>query len=184
MLLLITQTSLVAAGRTDVHKRLGMAGFALGCLIVLLGLMAATDSLLRHVSELVPTGPSRDPRAFYIVPLTDISLFATFLYFGFRNRLNSIAHKRYLFIANVALLDAAVARFPWPASMRSMVIVDLATCLFLVFLIAYDYWSTRKIHRVTLWAGALPFFIQMIRLPIGSTAAWHSFANWVISHAR
>ena len=47
MLLLITQTSLVAAGRVDLHRRLGIAGFVLGCLMVILGAWAATDSLVR-----------------------------------------------------------------------------------------------------------------------------------------
>src|SRR2546426_1396504 len=33
ILLLVTQTSLVAAGRVDIHRRLGIAGFILGCLM-------------------------------------------------------------------------------------------------------------------------------------------------------
>src|SRR5882762_3311370 len=48
ILLLIAQTSLVAAGRIDLHRRLGLLGFGLACLVVTLGLMAATDSLVRN----------------------------------------------------------------------------------------------------------------------------------------
>src|SRR5580692_4256400 len=48
ILLLITQTSLVSAGRVDIHRRLGIAGFLLACLMVVLGVMAATDTLLRN----------------------------------------------------------------------------------------------------------------------------------------
>jgi hypothetical protein len=48
ILLLVTQTSLVAAGRVDVHRRLGMAGFLLASLMVMLGVLAATDSLMRE----------------------------------------------------------------------------------------------------------------------------------------
>src|SRR5437588_5707877 len=47
VVLLVVQTSLVAARRTDVHRRLGVAGFLLGCLMVVLGVLAATDSLVR-----------------------------------------------------------------------------------------------------------------------------------------
>ncbi len=184
MLLLITQTSLVAAHRTDIHKRLGIAGFALGGMMIVLGVMAATEALLRHTSGAAPTGPSPDPQGFYIVPLTDILLFATLLFFGIKNRIASIAHKRYLFLATVALLDAAVARWPLPAFAHNLVIVDLLVCIFLVFLIAYDLWSTHKLHRVTLWAGAFLIFVQQIRFPIAKTALWHSFANWVIAHFR
>lgn len=47
ILFLITQTSLVAIGRTDVHRRLGVLGFGLACLMVVLVAMAATDHLIR-----------------------------------------------------------------------------------------------------------------------------------------
>src|SRR2546425_411389 len=48
ILLLVTQTSLIAAGRVDVHRRLGILGFLLAILMVLLGVLAATDSLVRE----------------------------------------------------------------------------------------------------------------------------------------
>jgi hypothetical protein len=43
ILLLVTQTSLASAGRVDVHRRLGMAGFILACAMVVAGVLAATD---------------------------------------------------------------------------------------------------------------------------------------------
>jgi len=51
-------------------------------------------------------------------------------------------------------------------------------------LAAYDVWSTRKLHRATLWAGTFLILVQQIRLPIGKTAAWHALAAWVQSVAR
>src|SRR5947207_15350077 len=47
VLFLIVQTSLVSAGRIDVHRRLGMVGFGLACVMVVLGAMAGTDLLRR-----------------------------------------------------------------------------------------------------------------------------------------
>jgi hypothetical protein len=35
ILLLVTQTSLVAAGRVDIHRKLGIAGFLLACVMVI-----------------------------------------------------------------------------------------------------------------------------------------------------
>ena len=72
MLLLITQTSLVSAGRVDIHRRLGVAGFILACLMVVLGVMAATDSLVRQAGP-----PTRDPRAFYATPMANMVIFAS-----------------------------------------------------------------------------------------------------------
>src|SRR5712664_1482519 len=47
MLLLITQASLVSAGRADIHRRLGIGGMLLACLMVIVGVLAATDLLVR-----------------------------------------------------------------------------------------------------------------------------------------
>jgi hypothetical protein len=43
IVLLITQISLVTAGRVDIHRKLGLWGFGLACLMVVLGVLAATD---------------------------------------------------------------------------------------------------------------------------------------------
>src|SRR5579859_923361 len=58
ILLLVTQTSLVTAGRVDINRRLGIAGFLLACAMVTLGLMAATNELARGF-------PPRAPKTFY-----------------------------------------------------------------------------------------------------------------------
>ena len=177
ILLLVTQTSLVSAGRVDIHRRLGIAGFLLACLMVILGVLAATDSLVREAG---PVG--RDPKFFYIVPLTDILIFATLIFFAFRARSNPSAHKRFIFVATTALLVAALAR--WPMVHRNLAMAALLSYIFLLILVAYDLWSTRKVHRATLWAGAFLIFVQQIRIPIGKTAAWHAFATWAQSLAR
>lgn len=178
ILLLVTQTSLVAAGRVDIHRRLGIAGFLWACLMVTLGVLAATDSLVRNAG---PAGG--DPKFFYIIPLTDMLVFGALIFFAFRNRSNPSAHKRLILVGTVALMIAAIARWPiW--SHRDPITAALTSYIFLLILLAYDLWSTRKVHRATIWAGAFLIFIQQIRVPIGKTAAWHTFATWVQSMAR
>jgi FtsH-binding integral membrane protein len=179
ILLLVTQTSLVAAGRTDIHRRLGIAGFLLASLMVVLGVLAATDSLARAAG---PTG--RDAKFFYIVPLTDMLIFATLILFAFRARRNPQAHKRLLMVATIGLSIAAIARWPIAFLSRNAVMAALLSYIFLIFLVAYDLWTSRKIHRATLWAGGFLIFVQQIRIPIGKTAAWHAVASWVQLHAR
>ena len=50
ILLLITQVSLVSARRVDIHRKLGLFGFGLACLMVVLGVLTATGLLVRGVS--------------------------------------------------------------------------------------------------------------------------------------
>jgi hypothetical protein len=179
ILLLVTQASLVSAGRVDIHRRLGIAGVLLACLMVILGVLAATDSLVREAG---PTG--RDPKFFYIIPLTDMLIFATLVFFAFRARSNPPTHKRLILVATVALLIAAIARWPLALVHRNPIRAALLSYLFLLILAAYDFWSTRRVHRATLWAGAFLIIVQQIRIPIGKTAAWHAFASWAQSLAR
>src|SRR5436853_3219641 len=173
ILLLVTQTSLVAAGRVDIHRRLGIAGFLLACLMVVLGVLAATDTLARRVSP-----PGLDPQFFYIIPLTDMLNFAVLIGFAFRARFNPAAHKRLILIGTIALMIAALARWPIAFLYMRAPVATFVSYAFLLMLVAYDLWSTRKVHRVTIWASVFLIFVQQIRMPIGKTAAWHAFAGW------
>src|SRR5271169_5212774 len=88
ILLLIVQTSLVSTGRVAVHRRLGIIGFVLACLMVILGSMAATDLLRRDGAAL-----RADAKAFYASSLGDMVIFGTLVYFAFRARFNPASHK-------------------------------------------------------------------------------------------
>jgi len=176
ILLLVTQTSLVAAGRVDIHRRLGIAAFLIACLMVVLGVMAGTVTLR---SDRLPL--SKELLGFYIVPMSDMLMFATFIYFGFRARRNAAEHKRLLYMATTALLVAAFARWPLAFIHRRAFRASLVSDIFLVALIIYDLFSTRRVHRATKWAGSFLVFVQLARPLLARTDAWQSFAGWVRS---
>lgn len=184
ILLLIAQTSLVAADRVDVHRKLGLVGFFLACLMVILGTLAATDSLRRAHG---PGGPAVEMNAktFYIIPLTDMLIFGTLIFFAFRARSNPPTHKRLIVIATIALLSAAVAR--WPIGFirhNPFWVTLLVTYGFLGLLLAYDLRTTRKVHGATIWASLFLIVLQQVRVPLGQTGAWHAFATWAQNLAR
>jgi FtsH-binding integral membrane protein len=145
--------------------------------MVILGVMAATDTLMRNAGP-----PGRDPRSFYIVPMTDMVVFATLIFFAFRARSKPAEHKRLILIATIGLSIAAIAR--WPLVHRSAGNAALLSYVFLIFMVLYDLWSTHKLQRATIWAGALLVFVQQIRPYIGRTQAWHSLAGWVQTLGR
>jgi hypothetical protein len=64
-LLLIVQTSLVATGRVDLHRRLGLLGFCLACLLVFFGLLVATNALVRYFDVAETRHMQLDLRAGY-----------------------------------------------------------------------------------------------------------------------
>jgi hypothetical protein len=175
ILLLIVQTSLVAAHRTDIHRKLGLAGFGLACLMLILGILAATNSLSRNFA---PPGFPLGAQTFYVVPWADMLIFSTLVFFAYRARRNPGAHKRLILIATIALMDAPTGRPPFAAITGRPHMDSLFCIVFLLMVVAYDLWSTRKVQAATIWAGAFLFVVDMIRIPIGMSGVWHSFAAW------
>ena len=90
---------------------MGLLGLVVACLMVILGLMVATDSMARHFA---PGKVGVSAKAFYAVPIADMALFATLIYFGFRERFHPSAHKRLMLIATITITDAAFVRRPVP----------------------------------------------------------------------
>ena len=179
MLLLIVQTSLVGMGRTDIHRRLGIVGMMMVAAMLVLGVLAATDSLARP-----PRVPGRDPLAFYSIPLVSVAAFAALMYFAFRLRRNSPAHKRIILVSNVALMTAAIARLPFEFVHRKAPVDMLCGYAFILLLIAYDLWSTRKLQRATLGAAAFLVTAQWTVILFSHTSAWRGFAGAVQTWAQ
>jgi hypothetical protein len=181
ILLLIAQISLVSAGRVDIHRRLGLAGFGLACLMVTLGVLAASNSLARGFS---PPGSPFDPKTFYAIPIGDMVVFATLVFFAYRARTDPAAHKRLILIATISLLDAPTGRPPFSVITARPFFDSTFVVIFLLLLVAYDLFSTRKVHRATIWAGLFVVIAEQLRVPLGNTAAWHTFATWAQNLAR
>lgn len=178
ILLLITQTSLVAARRLDIHRKLGIFGFLLACLMVILGIWAAVDMLVRG-------GPiGRDPKWFFAITIANILAFALLIPFAYRSRRDPAAHKRIIVLATTALLTAAISRWPFAIVHHKTLVSMLFSYVFVLLLLAYDAWALHRIHRATLMASICVIAVQQAAFPIGRTAIWHSFAGWVASLAR
>jgi len=181
IILFILQISLVTARRVDLHRRLGLVGFVLALVMIVLGPVTSSDRLARHVAQ-PGTDTVEEVRAFYAVPLGDMLLFSTFVYLGYRNRFRAAGHKRLMWFATLSLLDAGFDR--WKVfDPYSLPIVNLICFTpLLLLMIGYDWWSTSKVQRVTIWSTIFMVVVQQIRHPLGHTAGWQSFAAWVAMH--
>lgn len=175
MLLLILQTSLVSAGRVDIHRKLGLAGFGLACLMVVLGLLAATDAVYRNVAS-----PGLDAKTFYTIPLGGMLVFSVLIYFAYCMRRDPAAHKRLILIATIGIMDAAIDRWP-VAFIHHHHMNDWVHYAFLLPIVLYDLWSTGKVQRVTVWASLFVIIVLQLRIPVGQTATWQAFATWAQS---
>jgi hypothetical protein len=103
--------------------------------------------------------------------------------FAYRARFDSAAHKRLIIVASAALLTAPIARWHlhWSIGRQRVFgvsphMAELISYTFILLLLAYDVWATRRLHRATVWAGAFLIGVQQLAPFFGRTAVWHAFA--------
>jgi hypothetical protein len=173
MVLFVVQVGLISAHKVKVHRTLGLAGFGLAVLMVVLGVLTATASLRRGLNEHV----KYDAQLFYILPMGDLMLFAPLIFFAYWMRSKPDVHKRLALIATIALMGAPLSRFPFAVMQTDVMVQSWVMFGFLLLVAGYDIFSLHRVHRATLWAAAFFIFVHLVRFPVASTAAWHWFAN-------
>jgi hypothetical protein len=113
-----------------------------------------------------------------VVPVFDMVLFALFVTLALCAVRELQSHKRWMLLASVTLIGAAIARWPLaePALPPLLFVIQDA---FLLPLLAWDLASRGRPHRVTLLGGALLIASQPLRLVVSGTEAWLGFARWL-----
>ncbi|MEO8465124.1 MAG: hypothetical protein ABI640_07255 [Gammaproteobacteria bacterium] len=177
MVLLVVQSTLISAGRFDLHRRLGIAGGVLGLCMMVLGAYVAT-SRLRAGLMIAP--PGIPVGVLYAIALSTIVVFPILFGSALLLRQRMDYHKRLVLLATLELVIAAVARLPGIAAAGPPLFFGL-TDLFVVALVVYDFSTRGRIHPATLWGGLFFIASQPLRLMIGFSAAWEAFTNWVVS---
>jgi hypothetical protein len=179
LVLFVTQTTLVAAHRTDIHRRLGIAGGVVAVLMILIGV---TTAVIRAKQGATPLADI-SPLAFLVIPLGDMFVFAILIGAGFYFRRRPDVHKRLMMLATISILAAAIARLPFAIMQAGPPAFFGLTDLFVVACVLYDLITLRRVHRATVLAGLLIVASQPLRLLLGGTHAWLAFASWLTNLA-
>ena len=176
VLLFFVQTAFVAAGRVDLHRRLGAAAGVLAGLMVVLGFQTAIYGARNGHN---PGGPYRDALAFLVVGLTDILLFFGFVAAALYYRRRREAHKRLMLLATIGgFMWPAITRMPFVAG-RFLPMFGLLS-LFVLAGPAYDLATRRRVHPIYFWGGLLILASFPLRRVIGNSDLWHRFAAWLV----
>lgn len=178
--LFLIQTTLVAAHRTDIHRRLGILGGVIAALMILIG---PTTAVIRASQGATPV-PGVSPLSFLVVPLGDMFVFAILVGAGFYYRRRADVHKRLMLLATISILAAAIARLPFAIMQAGPPAFFGLTDVFVVACLLYDLITLKRIHRATALAALLIVASQPLRLLLGGTHAWLAFAGWLTHFAR
>jgi len=175
VLLFIAQTSLVAAHRVAVHRRLGVAVGVLAAIMIVVGTATALD-----LARSGGAPPGIAPLAFLAIPLGDMAVFSVLIGTALYLRRKKEAHKRLMLLAYTAILAAAVVRFPGVLPLGPLWFFGLTFLPVLAICITYDLLTRRRVHPAYLWGGALLILSVPGRLMISSTPAWHRLAEMLV----
>jgi hypothetical protein len=174
--LFVTQTLLVATGRTDLHMRLGRFAIGYGVLVIVAGLVAAFGMFTSrvHAGDLVAA------RRQLIGPLLDMLVFAPVFAAAVYYRRKPELHKRLMIVATTSLLIAAVGRMPFFGQPRNLLLVQLVWSAPILVAMAHDLWRQRRVSAIyTLGLIALALEGPAMRLAVRDTAAWGAVTDWL-----
>ncbi len=189
--LLLSQTILAARGRLSHHRAWGMAGIALASAMVVVGIATAIHSMQHGLAA----GYGDRARAFFIVPMSAIALFAGFFIAAVANLSRPETHKRLMLLATVALLPAALARIFFtlangsgpgirpglapPISPTFSLAPTFLVELLVVAAIVYDWRTRGRPHPVWLIGAAAIITVVLLGGPVSATPQWLGFADWM-----
>lgn len=175
--LFAVQTWLISSRRIKVHQSLGYASIALAVVIMVVGYFTAVNAA-KFGSQSTP--PGIPLKAFFIVPLTDLLMFAVLFGGALYYRKKAASHKRLILLTMINFLPPAIARWPIPGwlALGPIVFFGIPTLLILIFL-AVDTWKQGKLNRPFAFGAAALILSYPLRLMIMGTDVWMRFATWL-----
>lgn len=172
--LFVVQVRLIAAHRTDLHRRVGVVGALLAVLVLVVGVTTAIVAAKRGFT------PGPPPLVFLSIPLGDMLVFAVLVGLGLLFRRRSDIHRRLMLLASVGILGAAFARFPLgfietggPLTFFGLTDLCVLAC------VVYDTVKNRRLHPAFGWGMLFIVASQPLRLMLTDTAVWMQFASWL-----
>jgi hypothetical protein len=195
-LLFLSQTILAANGRIGRHQAFGLAGIALATAMVFVGVSAAVDTLHRGLAA----GYGDRSRAFVILPISAISVFAVFFTAAIANVRRPEWHKRFMIVATASLLQAPLARVFFliatgggpglrpglgaPPDVAKGLSQGLIVSALVAIGMLYDWRTRGRPHPAYVIGIAALLGAAVLRAPFADTQIWRDFAGFLANFTQ
>jgi hypothetical protein len=193
LFLYLVQSLLVANGRVDWHRRLGMTSIVLLALIIPLGFATTTAMVRRgfdlsgdqHADPHPVEGISADAPTVSVFNFAALLQFAVLAVAAICYRRRPDVHKRLMLFANITLMAAPIAHLlghipsTWLPGAAGDAAGAILNILFLVAPIAGDYLIEKRVRFLTVAMAIGLFAFGVLQFVIGPSVAWHRFAVWI-----
>jgi hypothetical protein len=184
------QAWLVASRNTARHRAWGVAGVSLATAMFFVGMATAIDGMHGGIVG----GHAQAAKAFAIVPISAIFMFAILVGLAVVTVKTPETHKRLMFLATASILQAALGRFFFlaifgggpgnrpgvhpPAPVATTLGAGIIVGVLILAALVYDWRKTGKPHPVLLWGGLAVVALEFLRVPLSATPQWIATAGW------
>jgi hypothetical protein len=168
----LAQVLLVQTNNVRLHRKVGIFGVSVAALI----LVVATTTAI--VAARLGHTPGPPPLIFLAIPLGDMLVFATLVTLGVLYRKRGDYHKRYMLMASLGILTAAIARIPVLAPGGLPLFFGITDLIIIGFVLT-DVVAKRRLHPAFGVGLAIVVGSQVARFLIAGTAWWLAFAGWL-----
>ena len=163
----VCQVALVAAGRTELHRRIGRVGAVVGSGVLILGTVMTLHSV--HAGY-----TSGKTASLLINGFMNLFLFSVFFGAGLFFRRKKEIHKRLMVLAMLSLIIPAIARLPIAFSLIGLVIFA-----FSLTGVIYDVIVLRRVYLTNIVGVLLINVATPLRFIIADTRGWQTFSEWI-----
>jgi hypothetical protein len=178
VILLVTQSALIATGRHNWHRRLGMFGVVWAGMVVVLGSVTTLHAAAREAQNHTAVAPLQ--LAITGLELVQMALFFCFVAGAIWLRSRGAFHKRLMLLTIVCMLPSVFPRLPFDLFSSNTSIL-LGTYASLAICVGIDTFRHRRLHPAFAWGGAL--FAASLQLAFfgAFTPAWQDFLTRMVS---
>lgn len=187
--LVLAQTTLMATGRAEYHRQLGVAAFVVAPALVVVGIVLVPTMFHQTWSALQTAGGAQREKLEHqlfirenimLVQIRMGILFPLFLVVGLRARgIDAGLHKRMMILATGMSLPFGIDRITWLPNTypASFVTIDLYALAAIAPMFIWDVTRNRRVHQAYLiWFGVnLPFALAVYSL--WGTQWWEAAAR-------
>ena len=162
LLLLLTQSALIARHRVNWHRRLGIGGAVLAAAMVPLGMMTGIVGARNGFTEGKP-----EALVFLIFPVGQTLMFGALMGAAIWKRRQPEIHRRLILLSTAVVITPAISRLPFvPNPMISLVL----SALFVLAGMVHDWKMRGRVHPIYVWGGLAILLSGPVRFALGQRA--------------
>ena len=175
VLYFVAQVALIRSKNVKLHMTMGMAGIALALIVIVVGMATAVDAQL--VRGAAP--PGENPHAFFVLPVSDMTLFAIFFAAAIYFRKRPAEHKSLMLLTAINFLPAALFRV---AVVPPEYVILFSFGIPALMAVACLVWHSVKHGKVNkVFAAGVAVLILAIpaRVMLMGSQTWLAFVGWL-----